>query len=257
VRQNSISVLGMALVGSLCMSGIAWGSPITQYSDRATWTAATTNQVTIDFNVLPDGGWQAINSATGYTANGVSFVPFQNASTVLGYLSNALPGDVYDFGTETILRTVDKGSWYPYTTVPWITITLPGSTYAFGVDLMTYLPAGNPPYGRAVNVWVSDGTTTYDYLNLPTNPRIGPPAFFGVISTTPIAWVKVQAVDAETLIDNFTVGAAAAVSGGEEPPAVEGGETPEMATLILLLSGLFFIQIGRKKSRVEDKPAAA
>lgn len=257
MRQNSISVIGVALAGLLCWGGTAWGSPITQYSDRASWTAATTNQITIDFNVLADGGWQVINSTTGYTVNGVSFMPYQNASTVLGYLSNDLPGGIYDFGTETILRTVDKGSWYPYTTVPWIAITLPGSTYAFGLDLMTYLPAGNPQYGRLVNVWVSDETTTYDFLNLPTNSKQGPPAFFGVISTTPITSVKVQAVDAETLIDNFTLGVASTVSGGDAPPAVEGGETPEMATLIMILSGLFFIRIGRKKFRVQDKPAAA
>jgi len=228
-------------------AGSARADAIIQFDTRSSWDAATENRTVVDFNVVPDGGWMMFTTADGYVASGIRFVGYQNATTYLGYISDVPTGGIYDFGTDAVFRTVDKGGWYPSTQVPWIMVTLPLSTYAFGLDLFTYLPAGNPEYGRPVNIWVNDGTATYEYLALSTNGRLEPPAFFGVVSTNPISWVKVQAVDAETLIDNFAIGSVVQTGGGGDDPGGMGAETPEIATAILILSGLLFIRFGKKK----------
>ncbi len=248
--------IAVSLLGAMG-AGNAWCDAIISFQSRDLWNAATENRVVTDFNVVPDGGWAIFANANGYQVNGVQFVGFQNASSYLGYISDVPAGGIYDFGTDAVFRTVDKGGWSPSDQVPWIMVTLPLSTYAFGVDLFTFLPAGTPQYGRPVNVWVNDGTNTYEYLALSTNGRLEPPAFFGVVSANPISWVKVQAVDAETIIDNFTTAAALPMGGGGGMEGGDmGGETPEVATAILILSGLLFIRLGKKRFGFLQKAAA-
>jgi hypothetical protein len=233
---------------------LARATPIT-YSERGAWQSQVISPTIVDFETVGDGSyWLNDTTAAGYGSNGATFVAYKFLTPGLTeyytQVVNNTYGQARDFGTGAVLDTVNP-QWSPISPA-YIAVQFPSST-AFGFDVMTFLPSTGQ-YAKDVDIWLSDGAGTY-YYRINTNARTATPAFFGVVSPTPFTSVKIQAVNAETILDNFSFGSAVA---GAPPPPPEGGETPEMATAILIISGLLFLRFGKKKfgsSKAEPMPA--
>ncbi len=207
---------------------------------------------TINFEGVANGDyWQDPTYSAGYTASGINFTSYNYYDSSVTPTSNTTinnppAGDPINFGTGAYIR----GSLPQYSQLgqAYIQVTMPAMT-AFGFDLMTYLPGPTVQYGAQVDIWFSDASGNY-YYRVDTNQRGVTPAFFGVISPDGVGSVRIAAVGATTALDNFTFGSANLTqppAGGGGAGGGEGGETPEVASIILMVTGLAFLALGKKR----------
>jgi hypothetical protein len=228
----------LPILSALLMPAAPAGATIVQYTDLASWTAATNTITTIGFEGLaPAGGTKDYSNTTGLVISGVQFEGFLTSSQwQLTVVDAANVSPFFNFGSGASLR----GPIYdhpPANFTPYIHVVLPSMT-AFSVDLMTV-----SPNAMSYQATLSDGST----FTIPTANR---PArtFFGVTSSNPITFVDFKVLNTSPtagtlgMLDNFAV----AQADPQTPPA----DTPEVATLLLIGSGLIGFRVFRKRLRV-------
>ena len=247
-NRYALSVaLATLAIGLLCAPAMA--IPII-YSNQGTWEAQMGTPTVVSFNGAYNADeWEL--SAAGYTASGVNFTGYSfydsvtpNAKT---FIDDWPAANTRSFGTGAYIRGSEP-QWSTYAPA-YIQVTMPAMT-AFGFNLMTYLPGPTVQYGAQVDIWFSDASGNY-YYRVDTNQRGVTPAFFGVISPDGVGSVRIAAVGATTALDNFTFGSANLIQppagGGGGAGAGEGGETPEVASIIMMVTGLAFLGFGKKR----------
>jgi hypothetical protein len=188
------------------------------YASQAAFDAAAAPLTNISFNSIPLPG--GITTLSSYSADGVVF----SGQTLSG------PG-IYAIGPSYYFEYDRDGNVsldsYTGTSNNTMTISLPANTYAVGFDLFTVI--NNQPTAADTEDVVVGGQS-YNVASLPYNgQRNGSDlAFFGVVSTTPIATVTLSPEiysQTGTDIENFQF-------GGQAPASA-----PEPGSMFLLSGG--------------------
>jgi hypothetical protein len=186
----------------------------TIYTDRATWTAASTGITDIDFEgIAPPGSWVWYD---GSAIGGVTFTAVDGSS--LFVVDPAFYPPLYDWGSGAVFSP----QWGSPTGV---IASLPSGVTSLALDLMTIGPAES--YGYPVDILLSDGThcvvSTFDRPNR---------AFFGVVSSTDITSIQITS-EVFPILDNFSY----------------GSPVPEPGTLALFGTGLLAVARKIRKRR--------
>ena len=168
-----------------------------------------------------------------------------DASSYYLYALNPAIGDAQDFGSGTELR----GPYLPCTVVgacasphtSYLSVTLPSGATSFGLDLMTAYPQAQSFTIQLDSIDVGLVITTQAR---PTR------TFFGVTTDAPISQVRItlnSGVINQTqgLFDNFAYGAAGTSGGGGTTDP--SGDTPEVATMLCVGSGLMAMRLLRRR----------
>ena len=193
---------------------------VAQYSDRGSFTAASSGLTTLDFGVANTSGGTLTGYATasGLTLDGVNFVGTENSGEYsLSVNTPAFYPCYAGFnGNPTGLLAGGNDAYNAPTT----TITLPPGTLAVGTDLFTIALGDfdantvNPVDVTLYSSGVSLGTfriTTYEKPTL---------AFVGFVSALPITTMTVQAENAGLAdLSTFAFGATPATA---KPPTNNG-----------------------------------
>ena len=193
---------------------------VTQYSDRGSFTAASSGLTTLDFGVANTSGGTLTGYATasGLTLSGVNFVGTENSGQyTLAVITPAFFAVYAGFsGNPTGLIAGDNGAYNS----PIVTVTLPPGTMAVGTDLYTFrLGNGYANTAEPVDVTlyssgVSLGTFRVITFEKPTL------AFAGFVSTVPITAMQVQGEnDSIADLSTFAFGTSLAAA---KPPTNNG-----------------------------------
>jgi hypothetical protein len=151
---------------------------VTQYTDRASFSAACSKLSTITFSGLaPSGGWVFLGYPGTLTVDGVTFQTPDSCMFVQ---------DRNYYGSGAFL-SAQQG-----VATPTISVTLPGGTTAIGADFYS---------GHSVRVTLATGQS-YVIAPPPSFPSL---RFFGFTSDTAIASISIVATEGADL-DNVTYG---------------------------------------------------
>ena len=203
---------------------------VTQYSDRAAFTAASSGLTTLDFGTTLQSGVTARNFSTpaGLTLYGVNFVGTDDGGQYA--LSTTSPSyySLYSGfnGNPTVLQAGNNGAY----TAPTTTISLPAGTTAVGVDSYT-LELGDG-YGNSVEpvdfVLFSGNTRIYaTTIQTFEKPNL---AFAGFVSTVPITSIQVTGENGSlNNLSTFAFGSSAALP---KPPPVNNGPKLTVTTQV-------------------------
>ncbi len=224
-RTTSVFVTVIAVIALTLLAAPA-GANVTTYTNSIAWSGATTNIFTIDFS----GSANAVSpyttdysTAAGLTINGVQIIGYTETTgeyNLTAVNPNAFQGD---WGSGDYLR----GGW----SSSYMLITFPGTgSTAVAFNLMSN------PAAKSVLVTLADG----DSYTVPTfaKPTL---AFFGFVSDTPIASVRLSATGGYTLLDNLAY--------STSDPAPPEGEVPEAQTFFLGGSGIAVLWLARRLRR--------
>ena len=213
----------------LSLASLASATVLQIYSSRGTWEAATTGRSDVDLEALglAVGGFTSYSTSGGLTLGGLTFMGVESSSYWL-YAINPTAGSDQDFGSSTVLKTQYGASAY-------LAITLPSSTTSFGLDLMTAFPEAQT---FRIELDSVDLGVVFSTAARPTR------TFVGVTTDTAISQVRIILNSGNSatvaLTDNFAYGAAGSGGGGPE-------ETPEIATMICVGSGLIALRWARRR----------
>ena len=166
-------------------------SPVTPYTDRAAFAAASTNTTTLNFqSANTNGVITGYDTAAGLTLGGVNFVGTENGGSqyTLATISPAFFALYRGFdGNPTVLESGGNNAYDS----PVITISLPAGTTAVGTNLYTgvlgdgYANTPEPVDFTLYSGGTSLGTYTVQTFEKPTL------AFAGFTSAVPITSIKV------------------------------------------------------------------
>lgn len=222
----------------LLVASVASATVLQTFDSRASWEAATTGKVNVDLESLGLGvsGYASYSNVSGLTTGGLHFVGVLDVNQYFLYALNPPSGADENFGTSTIL----KGPEYRATS--YLSITMPAATTSFGLDLMTAFPSA-----QSFRVLV-DGVDTGVVVTTQNRPN---PTFFGFTTDTSITEVRIllnggTLNNTMGLFDNFAYGTAS--TGGTTGGGTGGTggqpteETPEIATMVALGSGLMMLR---------------
>lgn len=194
----------------LCLGSASTAhADVVVFTDRAAFTAASTNLTIITFEGIPPGAVTA-------PIQGVSFTPTGPSLPGL-FVSNLLLG-----GNNVLITSLGNQG---------ILATLPPGTTAVGSDLISSVGI---VAGSTVDVTAAGVTRT---VTLPLFPGT---SFLGFTSDVPITTIQfsnarsVFGGNIQTATDNFTFGQVAQQQPSPPPP----GAIPEPATMVLLGTGL-------------------
>lgn len=233
--KNSWSI-GIVVAMFLMLVLPAQASVLATYTDRTSFSAASSGVTTVDFSSLGlnQGGWAGYSTSNGLDISGVKFVGNTNSSFYL-YAYNPNPNDAEDYNSGTVLRGPEwNGNSY-------ITMTMPTGVTAFGLDLATILPS------MGTLTIQLDGINLGVTIQTQARPNL---TFFGVTTDAPISEVKVLVTggtlyQTQPILDNVTFGTAG--SSGGTAPAETGGETPEITTILYVGSGIGLLMWNRRR----------
>jgi len=218
-RNNFRFLMVLSIVALALTVAPACATTIQTYTDLASWQAATSPLLFMDFE----------NGSLGNAA--VQFSGLNGGSL---YVQDTTAASWMNFGTGKAAAVIVQS----LTPIPYIHIVLNTPVTAFALNAFT----ANP---NALSFTVTyNGTSSY---TVPT-PASGTPAFFGLTSDTLITSIDLTlqgpSVGTYELVDNFRTGTATA-------------QAPEAATFLLIGSGLIGIMALRKrimKNRPERRP---
>ncbi len=220
-----------ALIALTLAAVPAHSTIIATYTVRANWLAALTGQQTLDFS-----GLAPVNGSMSYPS-GVSLASGTIVFTALNGSLQAVDtgfSSFYNYGTGVALMIAyDRPSGNP---APTFHVVLPSNITAFGVDLFTV-----SPHALSYSIVAAGGANTASTFNQPT---LG---FFGIVADSPISAIDLTVLGTVFnggtigLIDNFSYGTAAQ-------------DTPEVASMILIGSGLVVLAGLKKRKRPARPP---
>ncbi len=222
--RNTAVLISMTIAGM----GVASGTPLLTYPDVNSWLAAVTALGDATFESGDTGPGTIVNYNVPYVEAGVSF-----ADPTGMFIVN--PGTKYtwfNFGTGNSLSADASSGVSPVA----ITATLPANITAVALNVMV---GGNG--GLPVVLTFSDGSQ----VTVPTTS--GQASFFGATFASPISSVIIGSSGTPPgstyyLLDNFQIGTANVAQQGPPP-----GDTPEIATLLLIGGGLLAMASFRKR----------
>jgi len=260
------SAMVRAVLSALFMGASAQATILNEYTDLATWTAATTSQVNQNFNGL---GTLSNGTSAGITLNSINYRGFYNESSSVGYDtysytppvgsgdntgslgimmggSNTINGTgsaVYDTGLRVDLGGASsiRGMAFDYSA--W-------RGNRFSPFNQIYSTAGTPIV-LTLQVYESNVLTSTKNLTV----GAGSPAlsFFAFTTTGNISGIRLL-INTPTntdmnrvVLDNFAYAQIAAGGGGGGGGG--GGEIPEPQTYLLCAAGLLGAALIRRKTR--------
>ena len=190
----------------------ACATTITTYNNLASWQAATSPLLLMDFE----------NGSLGNAS-----VQFSGLGGGSLFVQDTTAASWMNFGTGKAATVIVQS----LTPIPYIHIVLNTPVTAFALNAFT----ANP---NALSFTVTyNGTLSY---TVPT-PASGTPAFFGLTSNTLITSIDLTlqgpSVGAYEFVDNFRTGTASA----------QDAQAPEAATFLLIGSGLIGLMALRKR----------
>ncbi len=226
--RYTVVLVSMTIAGM----GVARGTPLLTYPDVTSWLGAVT--------VLGDATFETGNTSPGTIKNyntgpyseadaaGVSFT----GSNWLFVVNPSASQTWYHFGSGNSLSANGSDGLVPVS----ITATLPANVTAVALNMMVTGNAGLP-----VVLTFSDGTQ----VTVPTSS--GQASFYGATFASPITWVAEASsgtppVGTYVMMDNFSYGTANQTQ--QDPPP---DDTPELATLLLIGTGLVAMASFRKR----------
>jgi hypothetical protein len=199
------------------------GANITTFPNLADWQGATTNIFTIDFagSALDVSPYTTdYSTSAGWSFNGLSIVGYGWATGAYNLNAWNVAGHQGDWNSGDYLL----GGWSP----GYMLVTLPGSgSTAVSFNLMSN------PSGKSIVVTLAGG----DSYTIPTY-AVPTMAFFGFVSDTPIASVRLSTTGGYTGLDNL--------SYSTSDPAPPDGEAPEAQTFFLGGSGIALLWFARR-----------
>jgi hypothetical protein len=179
------------------------------------------------------GSASGFSSAGGLTTGGLTFVGVLDLNQYFLWALNPPLNAGENFGSSTLIKGPELR------TTSYLSVTLPTATTSFGLDLMSFMP-------EAASFLIQlDGIDVGIVITSQARPTR---TFFGVTTDTPISQVRITLNSGFTnntygLFDNFAYGAAGTSGGGgtgTDPGPTE--ETPEVATMVLLGTGLLMMR---------------
>lgn len=199
----------------------AFSATLVTYNDKATFLGAITATTLVDFESAPIG---SDYGAAGLTFNGVNFLGDNSGGNF--YLEVTNGQAPFNFSSGQNLKL-------PYYNVGSRLITTFASSTAIGFDLMTVNPGGG---SLVVTLPASLGGGSYT-IAMGAAPSH---KYFGITSdvaftTLAIAIASPGPTSPFPLIDNLQLGTATVAAA----PA----DTPEVATFVLIGSGLFLFRL--------------
>lgn len=231
---------GLALAALALAANTSAQAQVTEYTDRAAFTAAAPSLTTLDFAAANPGGTATgYNTAAGLTLGGVNFVGTENSGQyALGVAAPAFFSTYQGFtGDPTVLQAGDNNA----TSSPILTITLPTGTTAVGTGLYTLvLGDGSANTVESVDFTLYSGAVSLGMFTVPTfeKPTV---AFAGFTSTMPITSIQVVS-------ENNSIANLSNFAFGPSPAPV-----PEASTLastgLLLCLGLGGLAWGARRRR--------
>lgn len=222
LKQCSRFFAAPALLAFALSISPARASVIGFYSDKASFDAAAQSLQTVTFSTLG-----TYNTDAGLTLGGVVFVGFDGA----GYLMSvddpkALPGDPHNYGFNVLRGRNDApGSSY-------IQTTLPSDTTAIGMNMMSFWS------GKDVIITLFYGDSSNSGPLTINTSAAAPAAYWGVTTTIPITSFQLAGTNSgQPMLANLEYGTAAS----------DPAETPEVATFLMIGSGLVCLRTLRKR----------
>ena len=202
-------------------------------------SSLTFSNITFDNGTWTTGpGGAVLDSGTGLTFIGclTSWSDCSSGSSNATVLSGLTYPGTWDGGSDPILSGVFSSGPNQLST---ITISLPASVFAIGLDVLNLNGGSGVPFGVIVN----GGSPTSNMLT----PLPGS-TFFGYSSTTPILSFSVFGgiSTSKVGIDNVDVGflaSSGSIGDGSTDPM---SNAPEASTMLLVASGLFMLRFARK-----------
>ena len=182
---------------------------LTQFTDRASFTAASRNLTVIDFeDGAPRSGFTNYKAPNVFSTRGLQFQLGGGERFGPGAIS--LVGGWYYAGPAYETTTGAKITWSPpnQTGNAHLEVRLPADITSVGVDLWTVQPAAS---SVEVTVTANDGSS--QTANVATLPRPAP-AFAGFASATSISSIRFTIPRGQTglILDNFSYGQALATN---------------------------------------------
>jgi hypothetical protein len=191
---------------------------ITTYTDEPTWAAATAAGFTsIPFTGAFFGPSLTLSGAT-FTTDGTG-----NLQVI-----NTTGSSFWDYGTGWAIDPVSSGQ-------PVIHVTLAAGVTSFGLNITTVSPNND-------HLTITANDVTY---NVPSfSPSGGGFAFFGATFDAPITSFDIKSTAGDFLFaDNISFGTVADTPPPPPPPS----ETPEVASLFMIGSGLVGMRLLNKR----------
>jgi hypothetical protein len=207
------------------------------FNSQSSWQSATTGDSTpIGFDGIATVGSPAsFNTTTGLVIGGVDFIGWTSATSAQTIVYDpSLNQPFFDFGTGSILSwNANNGLTGAY---PYLEVILPQAVNAVGMNIM----AGTGSVfqvglNNAIFAYTSGATTGWPVPN-----------FFGLTSDTPFTTFYLQLPGGNTpFIDNFSYGSEQTQGGGGGGGS-DPTDTPEVATFLMIATGLIALSKGRR-----------
>jgi hypothetical protein len=253
-HHTSLLRVGLAALVALAMV-LPLQASIVTFNSRSDFNNALTSATNIDFESLgiTPGTYTAYNTAAGLSIGGLQITGSTGSSWFLYAANSNNVNDAHYYNSGTVLL---GSQWYPG--LSYLSLLMPTGTTAFGVDLATMIPAGG-----TFQV-ILDGVNIGVQIITGARPNL---TFFGVTSLTPFSEVRLvlsqgTAYQTQPIIDNIVYGIAAvtsapgsgggtsgggAGSSGDPSGGLEMAETPEVTTVLYMISGLALIAWQRRR----------
>lgn len=241
----------MPVLAWVLCAGSAFGGAV-GLNDYSAWVSATQSGFNIvDFStVSTPGGYNYSTSSAGFTISGINFLGFDtNSPAYAQTVLNPTVLSVFDFGSGNILRGPGyvNGSFQQK-----IQITLPAGYTSIGLNLGGLLDTAAQALVLGITLTDFSGNTiTLTGTTSVTTPGTKTLTFFGATADTDIKYVNVFIIGpapaySQIMLDNFHYGVAQSQSGGGGDPE-PGGETPEIATNLMIGFGLLLLYRTRRR----------
>jgi hypothetical protein len=219
-RKTLVLLLALAT----CLT-TASAATVTTYNNKAAFDAALSNLQLIDFDDLTTSSAD-YSTSSGLTAGDVNFLGLNDPSVPNYFLMAYRGSGTYNWGSQTTLRL----PYYFSTSYQQVTFATPVT--AAGFDAMTAVTTG----GTFVITFTDDMNVAP--IQVATSTTVGNRTWIGFTSDTPFTSFKIHTLGRgptgpQGMIDNFEAGAA--------------GETPEIATILMLGFGLIALRMAGRR----------